>query len=69
LNFETFFTFSFWFARFPPREDHACHLFLNKSLAGLPVETRAGRPSLATPLRLTKLADDRRTSWRRYGGD
>jgi hypothetical protein len=60
LNFETFFTVSVWFACFPPDEDHACHLFLNRSLAGLPVENLGGKPCLAIPLRLTKLADDRR---------
>jgi hypothetical protein len=60
LNFETFFTMSVWFACFPPDEEHACHLFLNRSLAGLPVENRAGKLSVAVPLRLTKLADHRR---------
>jgi hypothetical protein len=60
LNFETFFTMSVWSACFPPEEGHACHLFLNRNLAGLPVENRGGKPSLAVPLRLTKLADDRR---------
>lgn len=35
LAFETFFNISVWFACFPPDEPHTCHLFLNRSLAGL----------------------------------
>lgn len=60
MNFETFFNTSVWFACFPPGEAHACHLFLNRSLAGLPVHSRKGKDSIAVPLRLTRLADDRR---------
>lgn len=60
LNFETFFSMSVWFACFPPGEAHSCHLFLNRSLAGLPVRTRKGAASIAVPLRLTRLADERR---------
>jgi hypothetical protein len=60
LNFETFFNISVWFACFPPDEPHACHLFLNRSLAGLPVTRAKGKDVVAAPLRLTRLADDRR---------
>jgi hypothetical protein len=60
LNFETFFNISVWFACFPPGEAHTCHLFLNRSLSGLPVAKRRGAASIAVPLRLTRVADDRR---------
>lgn len=60
LNFETFFSVSVWFACFPPDEAHTCHLFLNRSLAALSVGRRNGRDSIKVPLKLTRLADDRR---------
>ena len=60
LNFETFFNMSVWFACFPPGEQHTCHLFLNHSLAGLPITARNGEATIAVPLRLTKVVDDRR---------
>lgn len=60
LNFETFFSMSVWFACFPPAEPNVCHLFLNRSLAGLPVNRRSGEDAIAVPLRLTRLADERR---------
>jgi hypothetical protein len=60
LNFETFFNISVWFACFPPGEPNTCHLFLNRGLAGLPVAKRGGKPCIAVPLRLTRVADDRR---------
>jgi hypothetical protein len=60
LNFETFFNISVWFACFPPGEPNTCHLFLNRSLAGLPVAKRRGADAIAVPLRLTKVVDDRR---------
>ncbi len=60
LNFETFFNISVWFACFPPDEEHTCHLFLNRSLAGLPAKTIKREQVIPVPLRLTKPADDRR---------
>jgi hypothetical protein len=60
LNFEMFFTTSVWFACFPPAEPNVCHLFLNRSLTGLPVTSRKRQEAIAVPLRLTKLADERR---------
>lgn len=60
MNFETYFSMSVWFACFPPTEPNICHLFLNRSLTGLPVAERRGEASIAVPLRLTKLADERR---------
>ena len=60
LAFETYFNISVWFACFPPEEPYTCHLFLNRSLAGLAVRLIKGKPVLAVPLRLTKPADERR---------
>lgn len=60
LNFETFFSMSVWFACFPPGEAIVCHLFLNRSLTGLPIIERRGEASVAVPLRITRLADERR---------
>ena len=60
LTFETYFNISVWFACFPPGEAHTCHLFLNRSLAGLAASQIQGKPVLAVPLRLTKPADERR---------
>ena len=60
LNFETFFNMSVWFACFPPDEPHTCHLFLNRSLAGLATKTIKGEQVIPVPLRLTKPADERR---------
>lgn len=60
LNFETFFNISVWFACFPPDEAHACHLLLNRSLAGLPVGRRQGKDVLTVPLTLGHIADERR---------
>lgn len=59
-NFETYFNMSVWFACFPPEEAHVCHLFLNRSLAGLPVRQRKGEATIAMPLKMTRLADERR---------
>lgn len=58
--FETFFNMSVWFACFPPDAPHVCHLFLNRSLAALPVTTAKGKATIAVPLRLTKPVDERR---------
>jgi hypothetical protein len=60
LNFETWFNTSVWFACFPPGEPNACHLFLNRSLAKLKPTTFKGGSVLPVPLRLTRLADERR---------
>ena len=60
VNFETYFSTSVWFACFPPDEPHVCHLILNRNLAGLPVTGRKGKPSIAVPLKLARLADERR---------
>ena len=60
LNFETFFNISVWFACFPPDEEHVCHLFLNRSLTGLEITKAKGRPAIAVPLKLARLADERR---------
>lgn len=60
LSFESYFSTSVWFACFPPAEDHTCLLVLNRTLAGLPVTTRCGTPSLAVPLKAMHLADERR---------
>ena len=59
-NFETFFNISVWFACFPPEELHVCHLILNRNLTALPVTGCKGKPSIAVPLRLARLADERR---------
>ena len=60
VNFETYFNTSVWFACFPPDEPHVCHLILNRELAGLPVRRAKGAPSIAVPLKLATLADERR---------
>jgi hypothetical protein len=60
LNFETFFSMSVWFACFPPAEPHTCLLIMNRSLAGLTVRQRKGEDAIAVPLRLTRIADERR---------
>lgn len=60
MNFEMFFTTSVWFACFPPAEPYVCHLFLNRNLAGLSVTSRKGKDAIAVPLKLTRLADERR---------
>ena len=59
-NFETFFNISVWFACFPPDEPHTCHLFLNRSLAGLERTNLKGEVVIAVPLKLTRPADERR---------
>ena len=59
-NFETYFNISVWFACFPPDEPHVCHLILNGELAGLPVRRAKGAPSIAVPLKMARLADERR---------
>ena len=43
-----------------PAEPHVCHLILNRELAGLPVRRTKGKPSIAVPLRMARLADERR---------
>ncbi len=58
--FETFFNMSVWFACFPPDAPHACHLFLNRELAGLPVISVSSKPAIAVPLSMTKPVDERR---------
>ncbi len=60
LNFETFFNISVWFACFPPDTPYACHLFLNRSLAGLPTSRLKGKDVVAVPLKMTRPADERR---------
>ena len=60
LNFETFFSITVWYICFPPADPHGCHLFTNRSLAGLPMEKRAGEFCLAIALKDTHLADERR---------
>jgi len=60
LAFEMFFNISVWFACFPPDDPHACHLFLNRSLAGLLATSVKGTPVIAVPLAATRLADERR---------
>lgn len=57
--FETYFNVSVWFACFPPSELHSCHLFLNRSLAGLPVSRVRAKDVIAVPLKLTRAADER----------
>jgi hypothetical protein len=59
-NFETFFSMSVWFACFPPAEPHTCLLVMNRTLSGLPVTRRKGAAAIAVPLKLTRLADERR---------
>ena len=59
-NFETYFNISVWFACFPPDEPHVCHLILNSNLAALPFTSRKGYPSIAVPLKMATLADERR---------
>jgi hypothetical protein len=59
-NFETCFNISVWFACFPPGGGRDCHLFLNRSLADLPVTTSEGKASVAVPLKMTKVVDERR---------
>ena len=58
--FERYFNISVWFACFPPDEPHVCHLILNRELAGLPIRRANGALTIAVPLKLTRLADDRR---------
>lgn len=60
LAFETFFNTSVWFACFPPDEPHTCHLFLNRSLAGLERSNLKGESVIAVPLKMTRPADERR---------
>lgn len=60
LAFETYFNISVWFACFPPDEPNICHLFLNRSLAGLAGKQIKGKPVLPVPLKLTRPADERR---------
>ena len=49
-----------WFACFPPDEQHVCHLILNRELVGLPVTGRKGKASIAVPLKMARLAVERR---------
>lgn len=60
LAFEMFFNITVWFACFPPDEPHTCHLFLNRSLAGLQTQTINGTAVVPMPLRQTKPVDERR---------
>ncbi len=60
LNFENFFSITVWYICFPPTEPHACHLFMNRSLAGIAPHKRAGNLCVALPVRDTHLADERR---------
>ncbi len=59
-NFETYFSISVWFACFPPEEANTCHLFLNRSLAGLPERRARGEAVIPVPLTLGRVADERR---------
>ena len=59
-NFETYFNISVWFACFPPEEPHVCLLFLNRELANLPTRRTKGSTTVAVPLRVIHLADERR---------
>lgn len=59
-NFETYFNISVWFACFPPDEPHVCHLILNQNLAALPVTGLKGKPTIAVPLKMARLTDERR---------
>jgi len=60
LNFETAFNIAVWFACFPPDAPHTCHLFLNRSLAGLDPVSVKGKAVIAVPLQLTWPVDERR---------
>jgi hypothetical protein len=60
MNFETFFNMSVWYVCFPPNEPRACHLFLNRDLAGLQSIQRRQVRSIAVPLTNTITADPRR---------
>ncbi len=60
LTFERCFNMSVWLACFPPGEAHACHLFLNRELAGLPQATVRAKATIAVPLSRGRLADERR---------
>ena len=60
LNFETYFSITVWYICFPPDDPNACHLFMNRTLAGLPRQRRAGAMCVAVPIKDTHLADDRR---------
>ncbi|NOT71868.1 MAG: hypothetical protein HOP09_11505 [Hyphomicrobium sp.] len=55
--FETDFNTSVWLACFQPDEPHTCHLFLNRSLAGLARSNLTGEAVIAVPLKLTRPAD------------
>ena len=59
-NFETYFNISVWFACLPPDEPHVWHLILNRNLAALAVTGRKGKPSITVPLKMARLADERR---------
>lgn len=59
MNFESFFNISVWYVCFPPNEPHTCHLFLNRTLANIPIVKRKGSPSIAIPLKETRTADSR----------
>ncbi len=59
-NFETYFNISVWFACFPPDEPHTCMLILNRNLEALPVRRAKGKAIIAVPLKLARLADERR---------
>lgn len=60
LKFELYFNTPVWFACFPPGELHACHLFLNRGIAGIAATTIKGNAVIAVPLRQTRLVDERR---------
>ena len=60
LQFEQLFSIPVWFICFPPDDPYACHLFMNRALAGLVPAKRAGEACLAVPLKDTHLADERR---------
>ena len=59
-NFEMYFNISVWFACFPPDEPLTCHLVLIRELASLPIRRAKGTPSIAVPLKMARLADERR---------
>ena len=60
LAFGTCFNISVWFARFPPEDPHTCHLFLNRSLAGLHALTVKDKMAIGVPFKMMQPADERR---------
>lgn len=65
LLFEQLFSIPVWFVCFPPGGPHACHLFMNRKLAGIDPVTRAGEACIAVPLKRRILPMSGGISWRR----